>query len=260
MAVITFDQLVSSPACQPQLTLEQILPLYAEMGFHKFELFSTWCKSAADIHSDPKPYVELGKRYSMTFTSFHLPPITNDFDTSLKNAIQGARFAQAVGATEMLYKGDSRENYIRGAKPFLDALDQEKITVTPVLQNHKGTPITTLEDFRAVIEGINDNRMKTLLEVGHFRRVDTHWSKGYELLKDSMALVHINDIAPNYDSVPFGTGDSDLPGLFSHLASIGYKGNIVVELELKDRETNPERTIQCLKDGLKYFREVCGVK
>ena len=33
-----------------------------------------------------------------------------------------ARYAAALGASVVIYKADSRENYIRGAGPFLDAL------------------------------------------------------------------------------------------------------------------------------------------
>ena len=257
MPPISTAQFVSSPCCLPKLTLEDSLAAYAKLGFAKFEAFSTWCTSRLDIAQDPAPYIALARRHGMTFTSFHLPPITSDFDATLAQALRGARFAQALGVSVMLYKADTRENYIRGAKPFLDTLAKEKITVTPVLQNHNGTAITTLDDFRQVLAGIHDPRMKTLLEVGHFQRAGIHWKQGYELLAGSIALVHINDIDPANNSVPFGTGLVDFPGLFDQLTRDAYPGNIVVELELSTHETDPARTLRCLGESITYLKQFC---
>ena len=257
MTRIDPSQFVASPACLPKLTLEEILPAYAQLGFSKFEAFSGWCKSHLDISQDPGPALALARRHGFTFTSFHLPPVTSD-DASLASALRAACFAQALGVSVMLYKADTRENYIRRAKPFLDALTQEKITVTPVLQNHKGTAISTLEDFREVITGINDRRMKTLLEVGHFQRAGFHWTQGYELLKGSLALVHVNDIDEANNSVPFGTGRVDFPGLFDQLARDNYPGNIVIELELATHETDPGRTLRLLGESVTYLKQFCS--
>jgi len=251
---LTSDQLVASPACIPQWTLEQLLPAYAKLGFQKFEAFCTWCRSALDITQPPEAYLDLARPNSMRFTSMHLPPVTDDLEHSLEAAVATAAFAQAIGAGIVIYKADSRESYIRGARPFLDALQARGIDVTPVLQNHKGTPITTLDDFRHVIEGISDPRMKTLLEVGHFQRAGVHWRDGYALLGDSIALVHINEIDDQGRSVPFGSGRVDFAGLFERLSADGYSGDIVVELELETRQQDPQRTLDELENALAFVR------
>lgn len=257
MSRVSRGQLVSSPACLPQMPLEEILPAFADLGFRKFEAFCVWCKSALDVKRAPGEYVQMARDYDMSFSSMHLPPITADFDASLAKAVETARFAAAIGAKVVLYKADSREDYIKGAGPFLAALEREKIAVVPVLQNHKGTPISTLEDFRAVIRGIADPRMKTLLEVGHFQRVGVSWQQGWELLGDSVALVHINEIDAANNSVPFGTGLVDFAGLFGHLGKVGYRGDIVVELELVDRTGDPATTLGHLKNAMKMLGGYC---
>lgn len=257
MSGISIRQFVSSPACAPTLTLEPLLKTYAEMGFDKFEGFSSWCKSHLDVQSDAQAYKALAGRYGVRFSSFHLPPVTDDLEASVSDAVHAARFAQELGASVVLYKASSRENYIRGARPFLDALDAQGIRVTPVLQNHKGTPITTLDDFKAVIDGINDVRMKTLLEVGHFQRVGVSWRQGYDLLGSSIALVHINEIDSAGRSVPFGTGLVDFAGLFAELGRAGYAGEIVVELELVTRETDVELTFARLREAREYLKQFC---
>lgn len=245
---LSAEQLVSSPACIPQLSLEEILPIYRELGFEKFEAFSSWCTSALDIDADPAACRRTAERYGMRFTSFHLPPIGNDHDAGVARAVRAARFAQEIGANVVLYKADSRQNYVTAAGAFLDALDESGISVTPVLQNHFGTPITTLDDFREVIDGIRDERMQCLLEVGHFRRAGHTWQEGYELLAGRIALVHVNEIRDG-KSVRYGTGEVDFAGLVKRLTEDGYRGDIVVELELATRETDIDATVQGLAEA-----------
>ncbi|HEV7300045.1 MAG TPA: TIM barrel protein [Tepidisphaeraceae bacterium] len=249
----TIHDLTISPCCNQNMELEPVLAEYAKIGFKNFEVFTTWAKSAVDINRDPAEYLQLAAKYGMRFTSFHLPAIADDFDASLERAISAMKFAKALGCEVAIYKGNSRDLMIRGAKPFLDAT--ESLGVTPVLQNHVGTPITTLDDYAAVIKGINDSRMKSLLEVGMFHAVGTSWKQGYDLLGDSIALVHIKDMV-GAQPVPFGTGEVDLPGLLKHLRAVHYGGRIVIEM---DKRPDPENTLRYLTDSINYFRDTCGV-
>src|SRR5687768_10544593 len=99
MADISIKQLVSSPACIPQMTLEEILPGYAGLGFRKFEAFSGWCKSHLDFRRDPAEYLALARANGFEYTSFHLPPVTDDFDRTLADAVAAAKFAGGLGAS-----------------------------------------------------------------------------------------------------------------------------------------------------------------
>ena len=242
------NNIVISPCCTPKLSLDEVLAVYSEIGFKKYEAFTSWA-APFDFNADPQFYAGKLKQYGMTVTSMHLPPVKDEFDATLNDAIKAAKFAAALGVEVVLFKASSRENYIKGAKPFLDAI--EGLGLTPVLQNHSGSAISTLEDFKAVIEGINDPRMKTLLEVGHFHSVGVLWKEGYELLGDSIALIHIKDQIGK-QSVPFDTGEVDLKGLFEHMKSVGYTGNYVVEMEVEDSEN----TLTYLKDALSYLEKI----
>ena len=244
------ENLIVSTACNPDLPFEEVLAAYSQIGFRKFEGYCTWTSSAFDIDKDPAWYLDLGRRYGMTFTSVQLPTINDNFDVSLARAIQAARFARAIGATIVVYRASSRPNYIRAALPFLDAI--ENLGLTPVLQNHCDTAIKTLDEYREVIDGIADPRMKTLLEVGHFHSAGVHWRQGWELLRDSIALVHLKDQVGE-QSVPFGKGQIDLPGLFAHMRGAGYRGDYVIEIEVQDREN----TFRYLAEALEYIRTRC---
>ncbi|MBU8902279.1 MAG: sugar phosphate isomerase/epimerase, partial [Victivallales bacterium] len=149
------------------------------------------------------------------------------------------------------YKASDRSTYIKASAEFLNAIAE--FGITPVIQNHYGTPVTTLGDFREVIENIDDNRMKSLLEVGHFYSAGVSWEQGYELLEDSIALIHIKDQVGR-QSVPFTTGEINLHSLFEHMEKIAYTGNYVVEMEVKDK-TN---TLKYLQDAFNYINKLCN--
>ena len=74
---------------------------------------------------------------------------------------------------------------------FLDAI--EGLGVTPVVQNHSGTAVSSLADAREVHEGIADGRMKALLEVGHFHAAGVLWPDACDYLGDRIVLVHVKD-------------------------------------------------------------------
>lgn len=247
------NQLVVSPCSCPEADLEKCLRDFSSLGYRKFEMFSEWAASRADLSRTPAGYLELGKKYDMAFTSMHLPAIGDDLDAGVELAIKTAKFAKELGVKVVLYKAKTREAYIAGAKKFLDGI--EGLGVIPVLQNHKGTPISTLDDFRAVIEGINDTRMKTLLEVGMLYSVGATWDQGYDLLKGSIALVHIKDQIGE-ERVPFGEGDVDLKGLFSQLDKDGYAGEIVIEMEVC--RDDYDRTIKLLGDAKAHCENIIG--
>jgi len=245
------ESMVASPCSNPEMGLEEVLAAYSEIGFRNFEVFTSWAGSAFDVERGTDEYLRLGRKYGLRFTSFHLPPVTDDLDGSLDRSARAAAFAAELGVEVVLFKATSRQNYIQAAGRYLNAT--EALGLTPVLQNHAGTAISSLEDFREAIGGIDDPRMRTLLEVGHLHTVGVSWQEGYQLLGDSIALVHIKDQIGK-QSVPFGTGEIDLPGLFRHLRSVGYTGRYVVEMEVEDKEN----TLRYLREALDYLDKYCS--
>lgn len=245
------ERLVVSPCSNPELTLDNALAAYTAIGFKKFEVFTHWVKSAADIDGDPICFTEAGHHHGVQFTSFHLPVITDDSATSLNQALRAAYFAHAIGAGVVLFKAASRNLYVRIASRFLDGISD--LGLTTVLQNHAGSPLSSLDDVLEVITGIGDTRMKTLLEVGHFHSVGVSWHLAYEYLGDSIALIHIKDQVGS-QSVPFGQGEVDLPGLFAHTKAVGYIGDFVVEMEVVDHQN----TLTYLAHAVRYIEEHCS--
>jgi sugar phosphate isomerase/epimerase len=244
---MNLDNIVVSPCSNPDMELEPALAAYSKIGYRRFEAFTASMKSLLDCAKDPAHYRALGKKFGMSFYSMHMPTITDDIDGSLAKALKAAELASAIGVKVVLFKANTRALYIAAAKRFLDGI--QGLGITPVLQNHAGKAISTIADFREVLGGINDGRMKTLLEVGHFHSVGVLWPEGYSLLRETVALVHIKDQI-GAQSVPFGKGEIDLPGLFKTLTADGYRGNYVVEMEVADRNN----TLQYLTDALSYLK------
>ena len=157
----------------------------------------------------------------MMFSSLHLP-------RAPEQAMTAVGFAAGLGVGIVIFKAGSREDYLKMAKPLLDMA--ERFSLTTVLQNHAGSPISTIDDFLRILDKINDPRAKVLFEVGHFHRVGVGWSQACDALRDRIALVHLRDVAGD-TTVPFGTGEIDLPGLIQHLEETGYDGDYVLEFE-----------------------------
>lgn len=244
-------QVAVSPCSNPELELEPVLDAYSGMGYRRFEAFTGWVKSAFDYRGEPAYYRERLERRGMALSSLHLPPIAEDSDAAVAEAMRAAEFAAAAGAPVVLFKARSRELYIRTAGRFLDATAH--LPIVPVLQNHANSPISSLADYEEVIRGIDDDRMRTLLEVGHFHAVGVSWREGYELLGDSIALVHIKDQV-GAQSVAFGAGEIDLSGLFARLKADRYAGDVVVEMEVADREN----TLTYLQGAYDYVHRLLG--
>jgi len=247
------SRLVASPCCLPLMPLPALFAAYRQLGFIKYEAFSSWTLARHDQTISPAAARADAAKYGLQITSYHLPKIGRDIETDLANVIAAARHAAALGdGVVVLFKADSKDIFARTAPRFLDAIEREHLNVVPVLQNHKGTAITTLDDFRDVLRAINDPRMKALLEVGHFQRAGVNWRDGWKLLADRIALIHVNDIR-NGQSVPFGTGEVDFAGLMKRIKQTGYAGNIVVELELATHESQPQITLDGLRNAVKLL-------
>ena len=99
--------------------------------------------------------------------------MTDDEGHSLDHAVDAARFARGIGATVVLFKANTRERYIAAAGDFLDRT--AGFDIVPVVQNHLGTPISTLADYEHVLNRVADPRLSTLLEVGHFHSAGIGW-------------------------------------------------------------------------------------
>lgn len=257
MSVSHFIQrLVGSPCCLPLLSQQVLYPAYQKLGFTKYEAFSHWAKCRHEWTRNAEDDCRTAGQYGLQITSYHLPPITENLEVSLADAIAAARYASRLGAKIVLFKATKKEFFGLVGKRFLDAIEDEKLNLTPVLQNHAGSAISTLQDYRDVFALLDhDPRIRAILEVGHLQRLGIHWREGWDLLQDRIALIHVNDIR-NGKSVLYETGEVDFIGLISQVKTSGYAGDIVVELELEPCELDPRQTLDGLRHAIIFLTQL----
>ncbi len=244
------NRLVGSPCCLGKMPIDELFPAYQKLGFRKYEAFSQAMACRHPWTGDPVADREYAASFGLQITSYHLPMIGEEIDAGVADALAAARYAARVGDNvAVLFKAASRDIFAQVGKPFLDAIESEGLDVVPVVQNHKGTAITTLDDYREVLDRIDDSRLKGILEVGHFQRVGVSWKEGWEMLGERLALIHVNEIRGD-ESVHYGTGEVDFPGLMKQIKTSGYDGNIVVELELANRTEAPQETLEGLANAI----------
>jgi sugar phosphate isomerase/epimerase len=245
--------LVASPVCLRTLPLGDVLPALASVGFRKFEAFTGFVSSALDLGADPAAYRAQAQRHGLRFSSFHLPRVTAaDVEATMRDALAAARFARDLGAAIVIYKADARDTYVRTARRFLDAVDEHRLGLTTVIQNHAGSAIASVDDYRAIFDAVRDARLKAILEVGHFHQAGFTWRQGLDYLADRVALVHLKDMKAG-KSVPYGTGEVDFPALFDALRARGYAGDHVVELE-----SPGGNSVDDVRAAVNYLRSRCG--
>jgi sugar phosphate isomerase/epimerase len=225
-------RLVISPCCNPGAGFDEALGAYAGLGFRTMEAFTGWCRSSVDWRSDPAPWRERAAAHGIRFTSLHLPGVGEDEAASVASAIQAATFAAGLGVETVLVKADSIARHQRCDGAIVAAACA--LGLVPVLQNHRGSALETPDHIAQVLDAVGDERLRVLLEVGHYHSVGQHWLAPWQRFRQRVALVHVKDqVGPR--SVPYGTGEVDLRGLFARLEGDGYGGRYVIELELEDR-------------------------
>lgn len=242
------DRFVCSPGTA-RLPLEESLRAFSALGYRNMELFSNpSTPSAPDLSGDPAAYRALGARYGMRFTSFHLPSVTDDSVEGIQPAVAAVRFAERLGVEVALYNAATRDLLVATLPRFLNAVEGTPVTIT--VQNHPGRALETGEDYRYVFAGIGDDpRLKAVLEVGAFYHFGWTWQQGYDLLAERIALVHIKDMVGR-QSVPFGTGEVDIPALLAHMEAVGYRGRYVLEMNVADKAN----TLRYMGEALEYVR------
>ncbi len=236
------NELIVSCCANPEKNLSQVLNEYSDIGYSRLECFCDWVQSALDVDDNPQEYLDQAQAHNIEYSSLHLPRFEDDdFAASLRRAIQGAHFAAALGMEVVYPRATSRAAFIRAGKPFLDAIESNGLTAA--IEIHKGFPVDNCATLREVLDGICDERMKAVLEVGHLHHAGETWRQAWDQFGERLAVVHLKDIQDGRN-VALGMGEIDLSGIVQHLKAAQYSGHWVVELLVPDRENTPQYLTQ----------------
>ena len=241
----------SSTGGDNPLTLEESLRSYSSMGYKKFELYMQGRGASPDLAKGADYVLEVASRYGMTYSSLHLVAVEADFGETLQSAVADTLFAEKLGIPVVVFNATEKSHYAAAMKKFLEAIGDSP--VTPVVQIHEGRALDTLEDVIEVLEQINDERVKVLHEVGTYHNRGQSWKKICDVFGSRIGLVHVKDMIGG-QSMPFGTGEIDLPALFKEMEEkLGYKGDYVIEIDPPNRSN----TNQYIAQAFEYIKEHC---
>ena len=241
---------VSATGGDTQKPLDEVLASYSRIGYKNFEVWLRGRGSAFEISRGADYYLEKGKKYGLEFSSLHLPAVEDAGEEALKGVVEGAHFAEALGIQTVVFNATAKKVYVKAAKKFLNAIQGHDITA--VIQVHEGRSIETMEDLEGVLNAVGDERLKILHEVGSFHALGVSWKDVCERFNTRIGLVHVKDMI-GAQSVPLGTGEVDIPGLFRFMRSIDYDGFFVIEIANKDTEN----TNHYFAEAVGYLKNNC---
>jgi len=107
-----------------------------------------------------------------------------------------------------------------------------------VLENHFGNVLQEPEDFRQVLEAVDDPRVGICVDTGHFHSAHVDTVAFIHCFAPRIYAVHLKDHIGT-TSVGIGRGEIDLPAIIAALRAVKYHGDLTIELEVSDPENLP---------------------
>ena len=228
---------------------EEIVPIYAKMGYKLFELYATGRGSSPDYSKGAAFYSTKAREYGIAYSSLHLPAIVSGSNDSFEQAVKWLKFADELNIPVCVFNAAEKESYAMLLKKILPIAENLKPEL--VVQVHEGRSLDTLEAVKTVLKEVNHPKVKILHELGSYHAIGEPWKKVIDEFWPRIGLFHLKDMA-GPQSVPFGTGEIDFASLLTTVDSIGYKGNFVLELDPKDREN----TNKYFAEAFKFFQRL----
>jgi sugar phosphate isomerase/epimerase len=227
------ERIVVSACALRDSPLDHVVETYTRLGYQQMECFSRWTASALDERQPADPLRDRIAQVGMSFYSLHLPPVTEDVPTTLREALAALKFASDLGMRLVVFAAKSLPLYLQVLPVVLTAAEPLRLTVT--IEIHANTVIASLADALNLFRQVPDPRLKAVLEVGHLHKAGDHWRDACRALGERIAIVHLKDIKEGRN-VGFHQGEIDLDGLVAHLRERSYAGAFVIEILVADRE------------------------
>ena len=240
-------ELSCSTCCIPKYDLDSALKLFASAGYKYFETFTTWTGGQLDVHKVDKENVKRKlAQYGIKLSSLNIENFVAEDDAKFQGRLErqklNIQWAIELGCGRINFKGGKRTDdnmsaLIRGVQEL--AVYCEGLPVQLCLGNHHGNRVEQIEDLDRVFSEIDHPKVGMLVDIGHYHSAQVDIPALIRKYAGKIKLVHTKDQIGT-QSVPFGEGEIDNPGLFKLLHDVGYDGFVVVEIEVKDEENTPK--------------------
>jgi len=107
-----------------------------------------------------------------------------------------------------------------------------------------GLMVGTVEHCLEIMEHAGDPRLRLTFDVGNFRYVGNDSDEAFDRLADTIAHVHLKDVAPRGESfqmMPLGEGEVDNAPTIRKLCRRGYGGSLAIECGGRDTDREDAR-------------------
>jgi sugar phosphate isomerase/epimerase len=239
-------ELSCSTCCIPDHDLDSAFKLFASVGYRYFEAFVTWTGAQLDVHKVDKEEVKRKlAQYDLRLSSLNIENFVAEDDGKFRERLERQKrnihWAIELGCGKINFKGGKRTEddmsfLIQGARELASYC--ENLPVELCLANHHGNRIEQIEDLDRIFSRIDHPKVGILVDIGHYHSSQVDIPALIRRYGDKIKLVHTKDQIGS-QSVPFGEGEIDNPGLLKLLHEVGYDGFVVVEIEVEDKENTP---------------------
>jgi sugar phosphate isomerase/epimerase len=252
-------ELSCSTCCIPEYDLDGALELLASAGYKYFETFTTWTGGQLDAHKVDREDVKRKlAHHDLRLSSLNIENFVAEDDDRFRARMErqkrNIQWAMELGCHKINFKGGKRTEedmiaLIRGTKEL--AAYCEDLPVELCLGNHHGNRIEQIDDLDRIFSEVDHPRVGVLVDIGHYHSSQVDISALIKKYAQKIKLVHTKDQISR-QSVPFGKGEIDNPGLLKLLHDVCYDGFVVVEIEVEDKESTPEY----IKEARIYLQEI----
>lgn len=240
-------ELSCSTCCIPKYGLDEALSLFASAEYKYFETFTTWTGGQLDVHRVDKESVKRKlAQYGIKLSSLNIESFGAEEDSKFQERLErqkrNIQWAIELGCQKVNFKGGKRTEedmqcLIRGIHELAEYC--AKLPVELCLGNHHGNRIEDIEDLDRIFSEVDYPHVGVLVDIGHYYSSQVDIPALITKYANRIKLVHTKDQVGR-QSVAFGEGEIDNPGLIKLLHDLGYDSFVVVEIEVKDEENTPD--------------------
>jgi inosose dehydratase len=230
----------------------------AAVGFHGIQLRASVLKEFEDKPAELRHLLDENGIKLLCFSSGSVDAAPEKRAEYLETHTRHAKFVAALGGPFIQLisnrpqdRAPTSEEYARLGGLLNDigrrTLDQG---VRLVYHNHMHAFSETPEEVARVLEQSDARYLSLLFDTAHYAQGGGDPAQGLRRHRDRLAVVHLKDVVSplpgatgdlrySYKFVELGRGKVDVPAAIGALREIGYKGDVIVEL---DAPPEPEKT------------------
>lgn len=239
------------------------------LGFPAIQLRSNILKEYGEKPAALKDLLQQHKLEMVAFSSGGVGIAPNTEEAEIAKHVSNAKFVSAVGGrylqvTDSALPKDRKPlaaDYKQLGHVLSEIGKRTKDLGIPLgYHNHMASLGERPEEVDWIMDAADPRYVKLELDIAHYQQGGGDPVKAIQHYSDRLLFLHIKDVESltpadargrNYRFVELGKGRVDLPGVFSALKKVKFKGWAVIELDaVPDKARTPKESAQISKTYL----------